>query len=198
MRVKIDDRDLRGGGVTAESTIARLEDVHLAGSRGEEALRGVSVGVQRGEIVGIAGVSGNGQSALVEVLTGQRPLAAGVLLAGAEVLGIVAVAVMGKPGYAYIKNHVFGFLKQYGPPADVGRTRYKVGLVMFAVPIVFGWLAPYATDLIPGYLGNEFTYAIVGDMLLLTSLFVLGGDFWDKLRALFIREAKAVFPKTAG
>jgi hypothetical protein len=32
---------------------------------------------------------------------------------------------------------------------------------------------------------------------LLVSLFVLGGDFWDKLRALFIGEAKAVFPKTA-
>jgi hypothetical protein len=122
----------------------------------------------------------------------------GALLAGAEVLGIVAVAVMGKSGYAYIKNRVFGFLKQYGPPAEVSRSRYTIGLVMFAVPIVFGWLAPYATDLIPGYLGNEFTYAIVGDLLLLSSLFVLGGDFWDKLRALFIRGAKVVFPKTTG
>ena len=120
------------------------------------------------------------------------------MLVGAEVLGIVAVAVMGKSGYAYIKNRVFGFLKQYGPPAEVSRTRYTIGLVMFAVPIVFGWLAPYAADLIPGYLGNELTYAIVGDLLLLVSLFVLGGDFWDKLRALFIRGAKVVFPETTG
>jgi hypothetical protein len=118
----------------------------------------------------------------------------GVMLVGAEVLGIVAVAVMGKSGFAYIKNRVFGFLKQYGPPAEVSRTRYTIGLVMFAVPIVFGWLAPYATDLIPGYTGNELTYGIIGDMLLLVSLFVLGGDFWDKLRALFIGGAKAVFP----
>ncbi|NOR56383.1 MAG: transporter suffix domain-containing protein [Sulfurovum sp.] len=119
----------------------------------------------------------------------------GVLLVVAEVLGVVAVAVMGKSGYAYIKNHIFGFLKQYGPPAEVSRTRYTIGLVMFSVPVVFGWLTPYAADLIPGYLGNEFTYAIVGDLLLLVSLFVLGGDFWDKLRALFISGAKAVFPK---
>ena len=35
-----------------------------------------------------------------------------------------------------------------------------------------------------------------GDLLLLTSLFVLGGDFWDKLRALFFHQAKAVFPQT--
>ena len=69
---------------------------------------------------------------------------------------------------------------------------------MFIVPIVFGWLGPYAADLIPGYQGNKFTYAIVGDLLLLASLFVLGGDFWDKLRALFIHGAKAVLPKSAG
>ena len=119
-----------------------------------------------------------------------------VLLAGAEVLGIAAVAVMGKSGYAFIKNRIFGFFKQYGPPAEVSRTRYTIGLVMFSVPIIFGWLAPYAADLIPGYSDSRLTYAIVGDLLLLTSLFVLGGDFWDKLRALFIGGAKAVFPKT--
>jgi hypothetical protein len=122
----------------------------------------------------------------------------GALLVGAEVLGLVAVAVMGKSGYAYIKNRVFGFLKQYGPPAEVSRTRYTIGLVMFAVPIVFGWLSPYAADLIAGYLGNELTYAIVGDLLLLVSLFILGGDFWDKLRAMFIHGAKAVLPTTTG
>ena len=122
----------------------------------------------------------------------------GVLLASAEVLGIVAVAVMGKQGYAYIKNSVFRFLRQYGPPAEVSRTRYTIGLVMFAVPILFGWISPYAADLIPGYAENAFTYAIVGDLVLLASLFVLGGDFWDKLRALFFHQAKAVFAKTTG
>ncbi len=122
----------------------------------------------------------------------------GALLGGSEVLGLVAVATMGKNGYAYIKNRVFGFLKSYGPPAEVGRTRYTIGLVVFAVPIVFGWLTPYAADLVPGYLGNEFTYAIVGDLLLLAGLFVLGGDFWDKVRALFIHGAKAAFPKPTG
>mgnify|MGYP000308387332 CR=1 FL=1 len=114
----------------------------------------------------------------------------GAMLVGAEVLGIVAVAVMGKSGYGYIMNRVFGFLKQYGPPAEVSRTRYTIGLVMFAVPIVLGWLAPYAADLIPGYLGNQLTYAIVGDLLLLVSLFVLGGNFWDKIRALFVYSDK--------
>lgn len=122
----------------------------------------------------------------------------GGILGGAEVVLIIAAAVMGKSGFAYIKSRAFGILKQYGPPAEVGRARYTVGLVMFAVPMVFGWIAPYAADMVPGYVGNELTFAIVGDLLLLVSLFVLGGDFWDKLSALFIHRAKAVFPEPTG
>jgi hypothetical protein len=32
------------------------------------------------------------------------------------------------------------------------------------------------------------------DVITLASLFVLGGDFWDKVRALFLHDARAVFP----
>jgi hypothetical protein len=34
-------------------------------------------------------------------------------------------------------------------------------------------------------------YVIGGDVLLVSSLFVLGGEFWDKLRALFVHDARA-------
>ena len=40
----------------------------------------------------------------------------GALLVGAELLGVAAVAVMGKSGFAFIKSRVFGFLKQHGRP----------------------------------------------------------------------------------
>jgi hypothetical protein len=116
----------------------------------------------------------------------------GAILIGAEILLVAAAAVMGKSGYAYIKNRAFGFLKQYAPPKEVSRVRYNIGLVIFAVPILFGWLAPYAGTLIPGYEGNVITFAVIGDLLLLISLFVLGGEFWDKLGALFIHNAKSV------
>ena len=45
------------------------------------------------------------------------------------------------------------------------------------------------SDLIPGYFRERVHLC---DLLLLVSLFVLGGDFWNKLRALFIHDAKAV------
>ncbi|MDR7522566.1 MAG: ABC transporter ATP-binding protein [Armatimonadota bacterium] len=49
-----------------------IEDLVVLGDRGLPALRGISLTVRRGEIVGIAGVAGNGQRELVEVLTGLR------------------------------------------------------------------------------------------------------------------------------
>jgi len=49
-----------------------VEDLHALSDRGIPALRGVSFTVRRGEILGIAGVAGNGQRELVEVITGLR------------------------------------------------------------------------------------------------------------------------------
>jgi hypothetical protein len=98
---------------------------------------------------------------------------------------------MGKPGFNYIKERFFAFLKKHGPADRVSRTRYRIGLVMFGLPILFGWLASYATHLIPDYELHRFAVNLVGDVLFVSSLFVLGGDFWDKVRSLFIHEAKA-------
>ncbi len=60
----------------------RTDVLELAGLLAEDetglpAIHGVNLKVRGGEIVGIAGVSGNGQSALVEALSGQRPLSDG-------------------------------------------------------------------------------------------------------------------------
>jgi hypothetical protein len=119
----------------------------------------------------------------------------GVLLAGAEVLGITAVAVMGKPGYNYIKSHFLAILKRYGPTDQVSRLRYRIGLIMFCLPILFGWITPYVGNMIPGFSLNPLPYAIIGDTLLLVSFFVLGGQFWDKIHSLFVKDAFVQFPK---
>ena len=119
----------------------------------------------------------------------------GALLVGAEILGVYAVAVMGKSGYAYIKNRVFGFLKQHGPPQKVSRGRYNIGLVIFCVPLLFGWLSPYISKWVSGLLSNPLPFAIGGDILILASLLVLGGNFWDKIRSMFIHDAEVHFSR---
>ncbi|WP_290877656.1 ABC transporter ATP-binding protein, partial [Aquabacterium sp.] len=50
----------------------RVQGLSVLGDRGERAVHGLSVQVRAGEIVGIAGVSGNGQRELMEALVGQR------------------------------------------------------------------------------------------------------------------------------
>jgi general nucleoside transport system ATP-binding protein len=72
----------------AEPGAARLviQGLRAAGDRGGEALRGVDLTVHAGEIVGLAGVSGNGQRELAECLAGMRKVTAGtVQLAGQDV-----------------------------------------------------------------------------------------------------------------
>jgi len=65
-----------------------VRDLRVLDSRGLEAVRGVSFQAREGEIVGIAGVDGNGQSELIDALAGLRRAQSGhVLVAGEEVLG---------------------------------------------------------------------------------------------------------------
>jgi hypothetical protein len=96
----------------------------------------------------------------------------------------------GKFGYNLIKERIFSFLKKHGPPDRVSLTRYRIGLVMFVLPVLFGWLGPYGAHLIPGYPDHRFVVSLIGDVMFVASLFVLGGDFWDKVRALFIHQAR--------
>ena len=118
----------------------------------------------------------------------------GVMVVAAELMLIAGAAIAGKEGFAFIKATVFGFLRSYGPPREVGRTRYTICLMMFSAPIIFGWASPYIGHHLPGFENGALIYAIAGDVLLLISLFILGGAFWDKLRSLFQHNAYVVIP----
>lgn len=110
-----------------------------------------------------------------------------------EVFSLIAIAIMGKAGFNAIKLVIFKFIKKHGPPDVVGRTRYRIGLVMFVLPILYGWLAPYAKNYATDFVFQSFILNLIGDMIFIVSLFVLGGDFWDKVRALFVHGAKAKY-----
>jgi general nucleoside transport system ATP-binding protein len=74
---------------TAERGPVRIsvQDLCANDETGKQALKSVSLNVHAGEIVGIAGVSGNGQRELVEVLAGQRTATGGVVRVNEEVFG---------------------------------------------------------------------------------------------------------------
>jgi general nucleoside transport system ATP-binding protein len=63
-----------------------VQGLHVFDDRGLEAVRGVDLEVRAGEIVGIAGVDGNGQTELIDAVAGLRkPAAGGVTLVGKDV-----------------------------------------------------------------------------------------------------------------
>jgi general nucleoside transport system ATP-binding protein len=64
---------------TCGETVLEVQDLSVFDERKLEAVRGVSFSVCAGEIVAIAGVSGNGQAELVEAITGLRRPEAGVM-----------------------------------------------------------------------------------------------------------------------
>ena len=87
-RMMIGDTTIRDRAVRAArpagDVVLELAALYADDDDGLPALEQVNLKVHAGEIVGIAGVSGNGQSQLVEVLSGQRPMADGRILVKRE------------------------------------------------------------------------------------------------------------------
>ena len=81
--LRVDKAPSRPGPAVLEVAGLRVRD-----RTGVERVKGIGLTVRAGEIVGIAGVSGNGQSELLEALAGMRPIAGGsVRLRGEELAG---------------------------------------------------------------------------------------------------------------
>ena len=75
---------LQRGNAPPAGVRLQLRGLHVMGDRGEMAVNGIDLDVRAGEIVGIAGVSGNGQRELMEALTGQRTRAGGSVVVGGQ------------------------------------------------------------------------------------------------------------------
>jgi hypothetical protein len=107
-----------------------------------------------------------------------------------EIFMLIAIAVMGKPGYEFFKEKIAKFIQPFLPPDAVSQTRYRFGLTLFSIPILFGFLAPYLGHFFKGLHDVPISWYLGLDLVFVVSLFVLGGDFWDKLSGLFDHEAR--------
>ncbi|HEU4673142.1 MAG TPA: ABC transporter ATP-binding protein [Candidatus Limnocylindrales bacterium] len=108
VQLTVDRGDSHPAGVELE-----VADLHARDDRGSEVVRGVSFEVRAGEILGVAGVAGNGQDELVEAIIGlRRPTSGTVRLGGRDVTGWPPRR-MNETGVAYV-------------PAD----RQRFGLVL--------------------------------------------------------------------
>ena len=79
-----------------------VDSLHVEGDRGNAALENFSVSVSSGEIVGIAGVSGNGQRELAEAIFGLRPMKSGRLEVRGKPIPTPAPKQVRRRGVAFV------------------------------------------------------------------------------------------------
>ncbi|HTZ04670.1 MAG TPA: ABC transporter ATP-binding protein [Gaiellaceae bacterium] len=71
----------------AGDVLLSVKDLHVVDERGIPKVRGLSLDVRAGEIVGVAGVDGNGQTELIEAITGLRRIESGTIEVAGKVYG---------------------------------------------------------------------------------------------------------------
>ncbi len=95
--------------------LLRIRELRALDDRGALAVGGVSLHIQAGEILGVAGVQGNGQTELIEVLTGIRPASAGTMtVSGVEITNATPrrIAALGV-GHIPEDRHKHGMVERY-------------------------------------------------------------------------------------
>jgi general nucleoside transport system ATP-binding protein len=119
--LRVDRGSSHPGEIALEVTGLRAKD-----DRGHEAVRGLDLIVRVGEIVGIAGVAGNGQDEIVESLMGlRRPTAGTIRLAGHDVTR-ATVDQRRDRGMSFVPadRHRFGLVLTYPIDDNLALTRY--------------------------------------------------------------------------
>jgi simple sugar transport system ATP-binding protein len=119
--------------------LLEVEDLRVVDDRGIEKVRGISLEVRAGEIVGIAGIDGNGQSELIDAMTGLMPVESGtVRLAGDEVTTESARGHL-EAGLGHIPEdrQRRGLVLEYSIAENIALHDYRA-----APASRFGWLFP--------------------------------------------------------
>jgi simple sugar transport system ATP-binding protein len=118
--------------------VLELRDVHVRDDRELPAVRGADLIVHAGEIVALAGVEGNGQSELVEAITGLRAVESGeIRVGGRDMTGGNARAMLGA-GVSHIAEdrHRRGLVLNFSLAENLALREYRTPKLSR-----FGWLS---------------------------------------------------------
>jgi ABC-type uncharacterized transport system ATPase subunit len=120
----------------AGAEVLVVAGLRVADDRGNEVVRSVDLTIRGGEILGIAGVAGNGQDELVEAITGLRRVLAGhVRLDGRDVTGHTTRSLNEQGvGYVPADRHRFGLILSFPVYDNVVLTSY------YRAPFAHGFL----------------------------------------------------------
>lgn len=93
----------------------RVNDLVVMGSRNTRAVDGVTFSIRPGEILGIAGVEGNGQTELIEALAGLRPIVSGLMRVNGHDVTAESISARRDAGLSHIPEdrHRRGLILDY-------------------------------------------------------------------------------------
>jgi len=107
LRIGVEGHRRRAPQSTGEVALA-LEHAHARGDGSQPGIEDVSLTLHLGEVLGVAGVDGNGQRALAEVISGQRRLSHGEIRYLGAPVGSLSIAQREKLGLRYVTDDRLG------------------------------------------------------------------------------------------
>jgi len=114
--------------------VLEINKVHAQNDKGVPALRGLSLEVRSGEILGIAGVAGNGQSELAQVISGLRECSGSIKINGKEVSNQPPMTAI-RSGVSYVPEDRTGV----GSAPNMSITDNTIMKNYYEKPIGNGW-----------------------------------------------------------
>ena len=134
-----------------QAVVLEVEGLTTTNDLGDPALRGVSFQVRAGEILGVAGVQGNGQTELVEVITGLRKVDSGrVTISGADMTNASPRRVTheGHSSHVPEDRHTYGMVDSYSIADNLVLNQYYLPPYAKAATIQQAAIAEHAKVLV--------------------------------------------------
>ena len=111
---------------TPKEAVLTIKELVVEDSRGVEAVSSLDLSVRAGEIVGIAGVDGNGQTELIEAITGLRKIKSGSITLKNQELSTLSTRKITESGVGHIPQdrHKHGLVLDYTIGENIGLQTY--------------------------------------------------------------------------
>ncbi|MCR5291050.1 MAG: ABC transporter ATP-binding protein [Treponema sp.] len=135
-------------------TVLKLDNISVKNSRNQLAVRNLSLEIHAGEIVGIAGVDGNGQSELLYGITGLEPLVSGSITLNDVDISNYTIRQRIEAGLGHIPEdrHKYGLVKEFTVAENVAlKSYYKSPYTKNGCVLVMDEMKKKATDLIGAF-----------------------------------------------
>ncbi|GGI65111.1 heme ABC transporter ATP-binding protein [Enterococcus alcedinis] len=136
-----------------QEVVLSVDNLVVKENRGLTAVKGLSLEVRAGEVLGIAGIDGNGQSELIQALTGLRKVESGEIILNDEKITNLRPRKITEAGVSHVPEdrHKYGLILEMSVSENIAlQTYYKEPMSHFGI-LNYSEMNYHARDLIQEY-----------------------------------------------